>query len=134
MVQIANRILVADDDLEILSEVTSYLRRRGQDIIPTSSFGEAVRAYEDNADSICLVLTDICMPDGNGNDLARLVIDRSQGTCPCLLMSGNFDWSELPPDLTLAGVRGIEKPFGLSMLYASVLAALATTDHPEIPA
>ncbi|MPZ31480.1 MAG: response regulator [Rhodospirillales bacterium] len=131
MAPVKNRILVVDDNPEILSEVTSYLRRRGHDIIPASSFGEAVRAYEDNSDFICLLLTDNSMPDGNGKDLARLVIDRSQGTCPCLLMSGNFDWTELTLDVAFAGVRGIQKPFRLSMLYASVLAALATNDRAE---
>ena len=46
MAQSANRILVADDDSEILFEVVSYLRRRGQVVIATSSYGEAVQAYE----------------------------------------------------------------------------------------
>jgi DNA-binding NtrC family response regulator len=122
----ANRILVADDDTEILSEVVSYLRRRGQAVIATSSYGEAVQAYNDNADSIGLVLTDIRMPDGDGTDLARMVILRSEGKCPCLMMSGDTGWNDLAPDLKRAGVRSIEKPFGLSLLYASVLGALAT--------
>ena len=93
----ANRILVADDDPEILHEVTSYLQRRGQVVIPTSSFDEALIAYRDNIASISLVLTDMRMPDGDGKDLVRYVIDRSQGTCPCLLMSVTSTGTDFHP-------------------------------------
>ena len=131
MAQLANRILVADDDLEILEEVTSYLQRRGQVVISTASFDEALIAYRHNMASISLVITDVRMPDGDGMDLVRFVIDWSQGACPCLLMSGNFDRDGLSSDLTLPGVGRIEKPFGLSQLYASVLGALATAGRAE---
>lgn len=127
MVQADNHILVADDETDLLSEVAGYLRRRGHSVIPASSYNEALRAYTDNAEHIGLVLTDIMMPDGSGVDLARLVIDHSHGACPCLLMSGNLDLEGLASDLTLAGVRGIAKPFSFSKLYASVSQALAAT-------
>ena len=126
MVPSTNRILVADDDPDILSEVASYLRRRGQVVIAASSYGEAVQAYDDNAGTICLLLTDVHMPDGNGTDLVRMVIRRSEGKCPCVVMSGDTGWNDLAPDLKRAGVRSIEKPFGLSLLYASVVGAMAT--------
>jgi DNA-binding NtrC family response regulator len=127
MVQPDNQILVADDETELLSEGAGYLRRPRHSVISASSYSEALRAYTDNADYIGLVLTDIMMPDGNGLDLARLVIDHSNGTCPCLLMSGDFNLEGLESDLTLAGVRSIAKPFSFSNLYASVSGALATT-------
>jgi DNA-binding NtrC family response regulator len=126
-------ILVADDEADLLSEVTGYLRRRGQTVIEANSFGEAMRAYTDNANSIALVVTDINMPDGDGADLARFVIQSSQGTCSCLLMTGHFHPDCLTPDLRAAGVRVLDKPFGLSVLYASVLNTLATTDRGEQP-
>src|SRR3954471_12910932 len=95
-------ILVADDEPDILSELTSYLRRRGETVIPVSSFGDAVREFTANVDSIALVLTDVRMPDGNGVDLARLVIERSASRCPCMLMTGHLDQAGLGDDLEAA--------------------------------
>ena len=129
--QFAPSILVADDEADLLSEVTGYLRRRGQTIIKANSFGAAMRAYNDNANSIALVVTDINMPDGDGVDLARFVIESSQGACSCLLMTGHFQPDCLTPDLRAAGVRVLDKPCGLSVLYASVLNTLATADRGE---
>jgi len=73
-----NRILVAADEAEILSEIAGDV----------PSCGGAVRAFNDNPDSIALVITNVRLPDGNGVDLARLVIDRSPGKRPCLLIPG----------------------------------------------
>jgi two-component system, NtrC family, response regulator PilR len=128
------RILVADDEPEILSEISGYLRRRGETVIDVPSFGDAVRAFNDTPGSIALVITDVRMPDGNGVDLARWVIDRSQGKCPCLLMTGHLDQAGLGADLEAAGVRILDKPFGMSALYALVLSTLATSGPPATPA
>jgi CheY-like chemotaxis protein len=118
-------ILVADDEPDLLSEVVGYLRHRGQQVIAVPSFGDAVRAFAENIDSIALVLTDVRMPDGSGVELARLVIDQSQGKCPCLLMTGHLLDSGLDPDLKAAGVGVVDKPFRMSALYASILSTLA---------
>jgi DNA-binding response OmpR family regulator len=131
---LARHILVADDEPEILSEITGYLRRRGEIVIAVPSFGDAVRAFNDNPDSIALVISDVRMPDGNGVDLARWVIDRSQGRCPCLLMTGHLDQAGLGADLEAAGVRILDKPFGMSALYASILSTLAMSAKHAKPA
>ena len=131
MARLATRILVVDDDLDLLSEVTRYLRRRGQLVIEATSFSEAQRAYEGNADSIALVITDVRMPDGNGVDLARWVIVRSQGKCPCRLMTGHLHQAGLGADLEAASVRILDKPFAMSALYALVLSKLAKTDKGD---
>jgi DNA-binding response OmpR family regulator len=129
--QLANRILVIDDDPDVLSEVTQYLRRRGQAVLEATSFREAQRTYENNANSIGLVITDVRMSDGNGVDLARWVIDRSKGECPCLLVTGHLQWDDLGADLEAASVRIVNKPFALSALYALVISMLARADEGQ---
>jgi two-component system response regulator PilR (NtrC family) len=125
MAYLAHRILVVDDDLDLLSEVTRYLRRRGRVVLEASSFSEAMSVYQSEADSIGLVITDVRMPDGNGLDLVRWVLDRSQGKCPCLLMTGHLLPEDLGADLQAASVRVLDKPFAMSALYALVLAKMA---------
>src|SRR5882757_2589197 len=102
--QSAYRILVVDDEPDLLSEVSSHLRRRGLTVIEAASFDEAIHSYSDNAASIALVLTDVNLPDGDGLNLVRFVIESSQRTCPCLLMTAHFDSDGLSPDLRAAGV------------------------------
>jgi len=133
MATLAHHILLADDEPEILSEMTSYLRRRGHIVVPVSSKIDGIRAYQDNAERFALVVTDMQMPDGNGCDLARFVIDHSRGTrgiCPCLIISGNFDVNGLPADLRAAGVGSLAKPFSLSFFYASVLVTVGMAGKP----
>jgi DNA-binding response OmpR family regulator len=133
MTQLAYRILVVDDEPDLLSEVSGYLRRRGLTVIEAASFADAIRVYSANADSIALVLTDVNLSDGDGLDLARVVIESAQPACPCLLMTAHFDRDSLAADLRAAGVRVIEKPFGLALLYAMVLSILTTVGRVESP-
>ena len=124
-VGIPNQILIADDEPEILSEMTDYLRRRGEVVVDVQSFGDAVRAFNDTPRSIALVITDVRMPDGNGVDLVRWVISRSEGKCPCLRVTGHLDLADLGADLEAAGVRILGKPFSMSALYDLVRSTLA---------
>jgi DNA-binding response OmpR family regulator len=64
------------------------------------------------------------MPDGNGVDLVRWVIDRSHSKCRCLMMTGHLDAGALGADLEAAGVHILNKPFGMKELYDAVLNAL----------
>jgi two-component system, NtrC family, response regulator PilR len=125
-----NKILIADDEPEILAEIAAYLRRRGEVVVDVDSFGDAMRAFNDTSGSIALVITDVRMPDGNGVDLVRWVINRSEGKCPCLLMTGHLDVTGLGTDLEAAGVRILDKPFAMSALYDLVRSKLpnANTD------
>jgi two-component system response regulator PilR (NtrC family) len=131
--QSAYSLLVVDDEPDLLSEVSSYLRRRGLTVIEATSFAEAIRSYNDNADSIALVLTDVNLPDGNGLDLVHFVTESSRRACPCLLMTAHFETGSLAPDLRAAGVRIIDKPFGLAVLYALIIGTLATAGWTETP-
>jgi CheY-like chemotaxis protein len=131
--QSAYSLLVVDDKPDLLSEVSGYLRRRGLTVIEATSFAEAIRSYRENANSIALVLTDVNLPDGNGLDLARFVTQNSQHACPCLLMTAHLENGSLSPDLRAAGVRIIDKPFGLAVLYALIVGCLATAGCTETP-
>jgi two-component system response regulator PilR (NtrC family) len=124
--QSAYSLLIVDDEPDLLSEVSSYLRRRGLAVIEAASFAEAIRSYRDNASSIALVLTDVNLPDGNGLDLVHFVTQSSRRACPCLLMTAHFENGGLSPDLRAAGVRIVDKPFGLAVLYALIVGSLAT--------
>ena len=116
------RLLVVDDEPEILAEVSGYLRRRGEDVVTGSSYGQAMRVLDDDA-VIDVLISDARMPDGNGVDLVRSAIQRPNGPRACILITGHLEESDLAADLQRAGVKIIFKPFSLAVLYREVRSA-----------
>ena len=117
------RLLVVDDEPEILAEVSGYLRRRGEQVTTASSYGPAMVVLNDQAIPIDILITDARMPDGNGVDLVRSAIERNDGPRICILMTGHLEESDLAVDLQEAGVKIIYKPFSLATLHREVRAA-----------
>ena len=112
------RFLVVEDELEILAEVTAYLRRRGQIVVAVSTYEQAVPALNDATPPIEVLITDARLPDGNGIDLIRMAIRLPEKPRTCILMTGHLDENDFAQDLRTAGVKIIFKPFSLSALTA----------------
>lgn len=119
----SRRLLVVDDEPEILAEVSGYLRRRGEVVVTASSYNQGIQALEDDAVPIDILITDGRMPDGSGIDLLRAAIERRGGPRALILMTGHFEESDLTADLREARVTVIYKPFSLAALYREVGAA-----------
>jgi len=127
------RLLVVDDEPEILAEVAGYLRRRGEPVVTASSYRQGLQALEDDAVPIDILITDGRMPDGSGIDLLRAAIGRPGGPHAFILMTGHFEESDLTADLVEAGVVVMHKPFSLSALYRQV-GAVWDAHCPTVPA
>lgn len=111
------RVLVVDDNEQILHLVDLLLVRLGMDVIKASSGAAAIRWFELN-DRPDLLLTDVCMPGMDGPELYRELSDRSPGL-PVLYMSGSAE-DELP-----TGTRPLLcKPFNLHQLTLMVNASM----------
>ncbi len=121
------RILVVDDEPDLLSEIVAYLSRRNQAVIGAGSVAEARRLIAAHGATLGLMLSDVRMPDGDGVELVRSVLRETGGRCRCLLVTGHFEHAELDPELRQAGVEIIYKPFSFAQLYARVTANLADT-------
>ena len=109
--------MVVDDDEDVRDLIRMALVRAGFMVVEAGSSEEAVRRFSDHA-HIDILLSDVCMPDGSGPDLHRLLSKAHPGL-PVLFMSGYSD------DV-VEGWAGdgeadfIEKPFTLSTLVAHV--------------
>ncbi|MDI1264462.1 MAG: response regulator [bacterium] len=119
---LAARILVVDDEPEILASVAGYLRRRGEQVITASSFSEGMEILAAPGTPIDILITDVRMPDGSGVDLVRAAIKRSGGPVARILMTGHLEESDLAADLKAAGVKIFYKPFSIAALYREVRA------------
>lgn len=116
----SRRILVVDDEPEILAEVAGYLRRRGEVVVTASSVRQGMQALDDETVPIDILITDGRMPDGSGIDLLRAAIERRGAPRVFILMTGHFDESDLTADLQDAGVVVVYKPFSLAALFRAV--------------
>jgi DNA-binding response OmpR family regulator len=66
-----NKVLIVDDDLEILNLTRSLLRRRGFDVIEASDGDEAMRQVLENRPD--LVILDVMMPGQSGWEVCRSI-------------------------------------------------------------
>lgn len=129
----SRRLLVVDDEPEILAEVAGYLRRRGEAVVTASSYKQGMQALDDASLPIDILITDGRMPDGSGIDLLRAAIERCGGPRALILMTGHFEESDLTADLREARVTVIYKPFSLAALYREV-GAVWDANRPDKPA
>lgn len=79
-----NRLLVVDDDIQILSAVEAALRRKGFDVETASNGFEALRRLD--ATPVQAVLTDLRMPGMDGLELLHQ-IRRSRPELPIIMLS-----------------------------------------------
>ena len=66
-----HKVLIVDDDLEILNLTRSLLRRRGFDVIEASDGDEAMRQVLENRPD--LVILDVMMPGQSGWEVCRSI-------------------------------------------------------------
>lgn len=118
-----SRLLVVEDDPDVLEEVAGFLRRRGECVVTASSYADAIHALDNAAVPIGVLLTDAGLPDGSGVDLVRTASSRPHGPPVCILMTGYVQDRDAA-GLRACGVTVVLKPFRLADLYTVVRAAI----------
>jgi CheY-like chemotaxis protein len=120
------KILVVDDELQILQVVASILDRAGYE---TTTVPEPRRALEIivATGGFDLVLSDVVMPEMRGPELAER-IRRLSPSSPVMLMSGCVAASQLP-----RGIPFLGKPFSSSDLTRAVSKVLKKSSRGLTP-
>jgi signal transduction histidine kinase/CheY-like chemotaxis protein len=67
-------ILLVEDEPMILEMTTVMLNRLGYQVLPALTPGEAIRLAREHVSEICLLMTDVIMPEMNGRDLAEKLL------------------------------------------------------------
>ncbi len=118
-VQTEGKVLVVEDDNMVRQLLNSTLIRIGVRVDLAVTFSEAVRLLKENGWDYDLVISDLGLPDGRGNELLAQV--RLNSSKPrLLLMSGYLDDLDLREDLYYS----IRKPFRIKMLTERVVELL----------
>ena len=114
------RILIVDDDPEIVAVVGAFVRSLGHKPVPTAAPREAL-AIIYAAGDLDLVLTDCGMPEIDGIELAARVYEL-RPDLPVLFMTCRPDFISF---LHRENLPVLVKPFGLAELTASMESAAA---------
>jgi two-component system KDP operon response regulator KdpE len=128
------RILVCDDEPQILRALKVILREAGYDAVPAQTAEEALdRAAVAPPDAAIL---DLVLPDGDGVDVCRQIRGWSQ--MPIIVLSAVGDEDAKVRALEAGADDYVTKPFGARELIARLEAALRRVgtqpDEPRITA
>jgi len=114
------RILVVDDDGEILSLVAKFLRANGF-VVATARNGAEMKAQM-MASQVDLVVLDIMLPGTNGLDLCRAL--RAESTVPVVMLTAKGDEIDRIVGLEVGADDYLPKPFNPRELLARIKAVL----------
>lgn len=117
------KILVADDEPDVLSLLKDYFEMNGYEVITAKNGREAVENMKKCPD---MVLLDVNMPDGDGLCVCRQV--RDYVSCPILFLTARIEDSDKIEGFAAGGDDYIIKPFSIDELGARV-AAHIRRDH-----
>ena len=119
------KLLVVDDDADMLAVVGFALRQAGFPIVNAVSYGTAVSTFR--AEQPDLAILDINLPGGSGFELCGLM--RKESTLPIMMLTARGEEADLVRALELGADDYLTKPFSPRTLVARVKALLRRSGH-----
>lgn len=118
------RVLVADDDPEMLAMVSRVVSRLGLDVITATSGGDLLEKVA-NQGPFDLVVTDVSMPWMSGLQVMHSA--RAAGArCPVIVMTGLRNQKTADEVRSLGTeVRRLDKPFSVAELESMVRSSVS---------
>jgi two-component system KDP operon response regulator KdpE len=114
------RVLVVDDEPQILRGLQTMLRGAGYDVATASTAADALAAAAAHPPEA--VILDLVLPDGRGTDVAREL--RTWTDVPVIVLSAVGEEKEKVAALDAGADDYVTKPFGVDELLARLRAAL----------
>ena len=118
-----NRILIVEDEPQLLRALTINLRARGYEVKPAADGTSALVAA--GAGDIDLVILDLGLPDMDGVDVVRAL--RGWNNVPVIVLSARDAQAAKVAALDAGADDYVTKPFGMDELLARIRAALRRT-------
>ena len=123
------RILLADDEPDILAPVSYALRSDGFEVDTASDGEEALAAAHDH--DYDLLVLDVMMPKLQGTDVCRLV--RNESIVPIIMLTARDSETDRVLGLELGADDYITKPFSTRELSSRIRAILRRRDLERSP-
>jgi len=122
-----SKVLLADDDNDILVSLSSYLQESGFEVITARDGIEALNKF--HADPPDIVLLDIMMPNMNGLDVLKQL--RTTSTTPIILLTARDEETDTVVGLELGADDYVTKPFSPRELVARIRAGIRRIQQPK---
>ena len=113
------KILIADDESDIVSMLGSFFESKGFRVLPAFNGAEALKQVEKQPD---IILLDINMPGTDGLEVCKRIRDHI--SCPILFLTARIEDTDKVNGFAVGGDDYIVKPFSLMELEARVCAHL----------
>jgi two-component system KDP operon response regulator KdpE len=120
------RILLVDDEPNIIGTLAPLLRARGYEVSTAMNGTTALEAID--RDKPDLIVLDLGLPDINGVDLCRQI--REGLSVPIVILSARGAEGDKVRALDVGADDYVTKPFGAEELLARIRAALRRSDAP----
>ncbi len=118
-----SRILVVDDDRDIVRLVRSYLEKAGYEILTAYDGETALRLMK--LEKPQLLILDLMLPDRDGWDVARAIrADSGIGSTPIIMLTARVEDNDKIVGLEVGADDYITKPFNPREVVARVRALL----------
>ncbi|MEH7634884.1 response regulator transcription factor [Bacillus pumilus] len=126
MPKLQSKVLIIDDEKEILELIHTVLTREGIDRVITASTARdgLSQFHQEQPD---LVILDIMLPDGEGYDICKQIRDVS--TVPIIFLSAKGEESDKIVGLAIGGDDYITKPFSPKEVAYRVKAQLRRSSY-----
>lgn len=127
------RVLVVDDDKEIVRLIRGYLRQAGYEVLVAYDGQTAMHILR--ADRPDLLILDLMLPDRDGWDITRTIrADEALSQLPILMLTARVDDVDKILGLELGADDYVSKPFNPREVVARVRALLRrSTGGPRAP-
>ena len=124
---VVTRVLVVDDEPQILRALAINLRARGYDVRTAGTGTEALAVAADHAPE--LVVLDLGLPDMDGTEVIAGL--RGWTAVPILVLSGRSDSTDKVEALDAGADDYVTKPFGMDELLARMRAMVRRAGPAE---
>lgn len=126
-------VLVVDDDSRVRDAIIDILDLVGVCGIPASNGEEGLELFQENPDSIELVILDLMMPVMNGEDTLR-ELQSVDPTVKVLVSSGFGEAATVRKMVGNGAVGFLHKPYDLHALISAVKSQFRNPDLIQFPA
>lgn len=116
---IKEKILVVDDEVDVLNALTHFICAKGYDAIGALTGEEALKILENI--KVDLILLDLRLPGLSGSDIAKIVKDRYPSLKLIVITAHPEEVNQLPINLA-EGL--LTKPVGIQELYKKIATAI----------
>ena len=121
------KILIVDDDTELLKMLKSYFEVRGYVVITAENGADGLKQAQQGPD---IILLDVNMPQIDGIEFCRMIRDKVM--CPILFLTAKVEEQDRVNGLLSGGDDYILKPFSLKELEARIGAHLKREERRKV--